>query len=302
MTLDALGIFPGKRLVVFGAGYVGSAVVNEALQRGAEVIALTRNVDKAARLAERGARVIVADLAEDAWHREIDGAHFIVNCISSGGGGAAAYQRSYVEGTRSIGAWLRATGPADKFLYTSSTSVYPQSGGVVDETTSTDGAGETAKILLAAEAVVKEMVEAKACRQAVILRLAGIYGPGRHHVLDQLRTGIRPLAGRGNHRLNLVHRDDIVSAICAALEPKVTSEAYEVFNVVDNGPVSKTEMVEWLARRLGLPFPGFSGEAVPGRRPDPPDRVVSNAKIRTNLGWTPTFPDYRSGYEAILGA
>jgi nucleoside-diphosphate-sugar epimerase len=77
---------------------------------------------------------------------------------------------------------------------------------------------------------------------------------------------------------------------------------YQVFNVVDDLPVRKAEVVAWLAERLGLPVPGFSGAAVPGRRPDPPDRAVSNAKIKEELGWFPRFGDFRAGYEAILGA
>lgn len=304
MSRDALGFFAEKRLVVFGAGYVGTAVVAEALRRGARVTALTRNPEKAARLAEAGARSVVADLADEAWHPEIEGADWVVNCVSSGGGGAAAYQRSYVEGMHSIAAWLRAAGGAQTFLYTSSTSVYPQSEGIVDEAVSTEAATGTGVILLKAEAGVKQAVEDRLCRRGRVLRLAGIYGPGRHHVLDQLRSGVRPLPGKGDHRLNLVYREDIVSAIFAALiaAEETAASAYEVFNVVDDRPVRKSELVEWLAARLGMVFPGFSGKAVPGRRADPPDRVVSNAKIRTQLGWTPRFADFRAGYEAILGA
>jgi len=304
MSCDALGFFSEKRLVVFGAGYVGQAVVTEALRRGAKVTALTRNAEKAARLRETGSRVVVADLATEAWHEEIEAADLVVNCVSSGGGGLAGYQHSYVDGTRSIASWLRKSRPAQVFLYTSSTSVYPQSGGVVDETAPTEGASGTARLLLEAEAVVRQAVETQACHRGVVLRLAGIYGPERHHLLDQLRAGVRPLPGRGDHRLNLVYRDDIVSAVMVALASAGNPERgpYEVFNVADDGPVPKRALVEWLAARLGLPFPGFSGEAVPGRRADPPDRVVSNAKIRTLLGWAPRFPDFRAGYEALLGA
>lgn len=304
MSRDALGFFTEKRLIVFGAGYVGAAVVAEGLRRGARVTALTRNPEKGARLAEAGARSVIADLASDAWHREIEGAELVVNCISSGGGGAAAYQRSYVEGTQSIVAWLRSAGGAQTFLYTSSTSVYPQSEGVVDEEASTVGASGTALVLLAAEAELKAATAERLCRRGRVLRLAGIYGPGRHHVLDQLRSGIRPLPGKGDHRLNLIHRDDIVSAIFTVLGAAEDADAlpYELFNVVDDLPVRKAELVEWLAARLGIDRPGFSGEAVPGRRADPPDRVVSNVKLRTRLGWIPAFADFRAGYEAILGA
>lgn len=301
MSIDALGNFAGKRLAVFGAGYVGSALVEEAVRQRMHVVALTRNSTKAGRLAEAGAKIVIADLASDDWHKQIESADYVVNCVSSGGGGASAYQRSYVEGSQSIVRWLGSVQAPEVFVYTSSTSVYPQSGGTVDEAASTVEAQGNAVTLLAAEDVVRMASQQDKCRRSVILRLAGIYGPERHHILDQLREGVRPLLGRGNHRLNLIYRDDIVAALCAVMS-QTTSERYQVFNVVDDNSVRKSELVTWLATKIGVPPPEFSNQPVPGRRPDPPDRVVSNAKIKATLGWRPRFPDFRAGYTAILGA
>jgi len=122
-------------------------------------------------------------------------------------------------------------------------------------------------------------------------------------LLDQLRAGIGTLAGAGTNRLNLVHRDDIVAAILACLAaPGVVAD--EVFNVSDGAPVPKAEMVAWLAGRLGRPAPGFDGiqPASPRRGGEPvPDRIVSNALLGERLGWRPRYPDYRAGYEQILG-
>src|SRR3954453_14228696 len=73
MTVDAHGNFSGKRLVIFGAGYVGSAVARAAVARGLHVTALTRNPEKAARLRELGVTTVIADLAEPTWHAQIDG-------------------------------------------------------------------------------------------------------------------------------------------------------------------------------------------------------------------------------------
>ncbi len=299
MTADALGNFVGKRLVVFGAGYVGTELVRHALKQCMQVVALTRNAAKAQVLVNLGAETVVADLASSAWHDQIARADYVVNCVSSGGGGAEAYHHSYVEGTRSIVRWLERAGGTERFLYTGSTSVYPQSGGMVDETASTENAMGNARVLLNAEAEVACAASGGAARGAVTLRLAGIYGPDRHHVLDQLRAQVRPLPGRGDHRLNLIYRDDIVSALFFALT--LSGAPYQVFNVVDDMPVTKKDLVAWLAERLGLAVPEFSGEALPGRRPDPPDRAVSNHRLRAR-GWEPRFPDFRRGYEAILGA
>ena len=84
-------------------------------------------------------------------------------------------------------------------VYTSSTSVYSQGGGVqVDETVPATGASERAQLLLDAEARLKS--NAGACARWFVLRLAGIYGPGRHHLLEQVRAG--EVSGTAEHHLN----------------------------------------------------------------------------------------------------
>jgi nucleoside-diphosphate-sugar epimerase len=306
MDMDAHGFFRGKRLVVFGAGYVGGELARQALARGMQVTTLTRNVERAAALAALGAEAIVADLEDEAWHGRIAGvAEFVANCVSAGGGGLEGYRRSYVEGMASILAWARARGAADTLVYTSSTSVYPQDGGVtVDETAPTEGTGERAQLLLETErqlcAPEKTGDPANLpCQRWFILRLAGIYGPGRHHLLEQVRAD--EMAGRGDYHLNLIHRDDIVAAMWAALgaPPKV---ANEIFNVADDGTALKGEITTWLAAQLGVPAPRFTGEPAAGRRTVTPDRIIANTKLKTVLGWQPHYPSFREGYRQILTA
>jgi nucleoside-diphosphate-sugar epimerase len=304
MDTDAHGFFRGKRLVIFGAGYIGGELARQALARGLRVTTLTRNAERAAALAALGAEAIVADLAGDGWHGRIaGGAEFAANCVSAGGGGLEGYRRSYVDGMVSILAWARARGAAGTLLYTSSTSVYPQDGGVtVDETAPTEGSGERAQLLLEAETQLQapEKTGAPAvrpCSRWFILRLAGIYGPGRHHLLDQVRAG--EIAGRGDYHLNLIHRDDIVAAMWAALgaPPLVASE---IFNVADDGAALKGEITAWLAARLGRPAPRFTGEPAAGRRTVTPDRIIANTRLRTRLGWQPHYPSYKEGYSGII--
>ena len=111
MPTDAHGNFVGKRLVIFGAGYVGGAVAAEAVVRRMRVTALTRNESKAAALREVGVETVVADLATEAWHEQIaGGADFVLNCVSSGGRELAGYEQSYFAGMNSIVAWAQARG------------------------------------------------------------------------------------------------------------------------------------------------------------------------------------------------
>lgn len=291
-----------KRLVILGCGYIGAAVARRARAAGLQVDALTRNPARTAELAELGVNPVVADLAADAWHERIaPAADLVLNCVSAGGGGLDGYRRSYLDGMHSLAVWARR-GPVGTVVYTSSTSVYPQTGGVVvDETAQTECADETGRILLEAEAVLRGA--AGACGRWFILRLAGIYGPGRHRLLDHVRAGATEMAGDGSPHLNLAHRDDIGMAIMAALAaPPALRD--EIFNVVDEAPTAKAEVVRWLAAQTGQPAPRFSGGPAGARRgfSTPPDRLISNAKLKAALGWRPQFPSFREGYAAILSA
>jgi nucleoside-diphosphate-sugar epimerase len=290
----------GKRLVIFGCGYVGSALARAAVAAGARVEALTRNPDKAAALRTQGlANVVVADLSAGDWHTQIaSGADYAVNCVSSGGPDTS--RQSYVGGMQSILSWAAGGAPVGTMVYTSSTSVYPQGGGAqVDETAEAPGATPNGVIIRESERML-ESAPAAAIRRYFILRLAGIYGPGRHHLLDQLRTGATSLNGSGAHRLNLAHRDDIVAAILACLTAPA-SVGREIFHVVDSAPALREEVVRWLAGKLGRPMPAFDGGATARRGGAPmPDRVILNEKIQRMLGWRPQYPDYRAGYGNLL--
>ena len=297
MSCAAYGNFSGKRLVIFGCGYVGAEVARQGLERGLRVTALTRNEEKAVALRAEGIEVVVADLATDGWHGQVaGGAELVLNCVSSGGGGIGSYRRSYVAGMVSVLEWARAQGPAGTVVYTGSTSVYPQGGGaVVNEMAPTEGAAERAGILLEAEGLLR--ANRGACARWQVLRLAGIYGPGRHRLLEQVRMG--EVAGWGEHRLNLVYRDDIVAGVWAAFEAAPAVEN-EVFNLADDGAATKGAIVAWLADRLGVARPRFTGEPATGRREVTPDRVIANAKAKAKLGWRPAYPSFREGYEKIL--
>jgi nucleoside-diphosphate-sugar epimerase len=295
------------RLLIFGCGYIGTAVADAALARGWTVTALTRNAAHARQLTSRGILTVVADLADAAWHAQVDRAQdVILNTVSSGGGGLEGYQRAYVEGTRSILAWAGERVDAT-FIYTGSTSVYPQGAGemVTEETPAGEGGSEAARPLLEAERLIREST---CFARWFILRLAGIYGPGRHYLVDQLRAGATVFPGTGKHRLNLAHRDDIVSAILACAQAPAELRN-EIFNVADDAPVPKEEVTAWLAGQLGVTAPIFvrnGGELPPGaarvrgRSGPVPDRRISNSKLQRMLGWRPAYPGFRDGYRQIF--
>jgi len=290
--------FAGRRLIVVGAGYVGGELARRAAGLGMQVTALTRNAAQGAVLHAAGIKVVTADLAGEEWHREINPeAHYVVNCVSSGGGGLEGYRHSYVAGMQSLLRWA-AAGRIGTVLYTSSTSVYPQGdGAVIDETAPTGADNDRAALLVETEELLRS---SRAAEGWFILRIAGIYGPGRHHLLEQLRAG-GVLPGVGLHRLNLAHRDDICAAILATLSAGSDLKD-EVFNVADDAPATKQEVASWLAAQLGRPEPRFDPAMASARRAIVPDRVILNRKLKQLTDWTPAFPDFRVGYRAILAA
>lgn len=295
--------FAERRLVIFGCGYVGAAVAEHALSLGMSVTALTRNEIAANALRARGVKTICALLADDDWHRSIQrGADFVLNTVSAFDPTAAGYRSSYVDGARSIIAWAEnAPNPIGTLVYTSSTGVYPQGGGaMVDEDADVNVNSPSAEILLEAEQIFLR-ARVATIRRAMVLRLAGIYGPGRHSLLDQLRAGAKTINGRGEHRLNLVHRDDVVRAIFAAFAAPAEVRS-GVFNISDGQPGTKSEFVSWLSERLERNAPAFDATVPSIRRGGAgvPDRIIDSQRARSVLGWTPRFSDFRAGYHDIL--
>jgi nucleoside-diphosphate-sugar epimerase len=299
MSAEADGIFAGKRLVIFGCGYLGSEVARQAVGRGLRVTALTRNPATAAALGRLGVETIVAELAGDTWHAQVaEPVDFVLNCVSAGGGGAEGYRRSYVGGMRSVLTWARDTGSPGTLVYTGSTAVYSQDGGVlVDESCPEAGSDERSALLLETENLLRGAEGA--CGRWLVLRLAGIYGPGRHRLLDQVRTG--EVSGDGDPHLNLIYRDDAVAAVWAALGAPA-DVADQVFNVADEGAATKGEIVAWLAERLGVALPRFTGLPAGARRMVAPDRIIVSTRAKQELGWRPRHRTFREGYAEILRA
>jgi nucleoside-diphosphate-sugar epimerase len=226
--------------------------------------------------------------------REFD---WVVNCAASAGGSVDDYRKIYLEGNRNLVTWL-AGSPLKKFVYTSSTSVYCQNdGSVVAEESPAAPAEETSKILVAAE---KLLLAAAAERRfpAVILRVAGIYGPARGHWFKAFLRGAAHLEGEGARWLNMIHRDDLIGVIIAALE---RGRPGEIFNAADNEPVTQLKFFEWLAAELNRPLPPkVPVDPEAWRRRGVTNKRVSNAKLRAELKYEFKFPDFRAGYAAEI--
>jgi nucleoside-diphosphate-sugar epimerase len=137
------------------------------------------------------------------------------------------------------------------------------------------------ELLCRAEQALRERLPA-----TVLLRCAGLYGPGREWLLRRARAG-EPGSGRWSNRL---HVDDAAAAVAHLLG---LAEPATLYNLVDDAPAPEWQVLADLRVLLGEP-------AVPLAGPPPPrGRRIANTRLRGS-GWRPRFPDHRSGYAAVL--
>ena len=185
-----------------------------------------------------------------------------------------------------------------KFVYTSSTSVYGQTdGSVVKESAPTDPQTETGKLLVETERVLTEAA-GKKILPAVILRVAGIYGPGRGHLFQQFLKDEAKITGKGDRFINMIHRDDLIGIILAVLK---NGRAGEIYNAVDDEPVAQIHFFRWLSETLGKWMPPFaSEEETAGRKRGLTNKKVSNRRLRMELGYPFKHPTFRQGYTAEI--
>lgn len=243
--------YKNKKITIFGCGYIGTPIVKQALEQGMTVTALTRNADKIKELEAMGVhRAIQANLHEHSWHNSIvDDQDYVLNCVSAADRTLEGYRTSYIEGQRSILKWANDV-QVGRYIYTSSTGVYPQCHGeVVTEESPTEGASPTGQLLLEAEALLKQ--DTSSIKHWVILRLAGIYGPGRFYLWDKLKAGELEFETSGEEVINYIHRDDVCRGIWAVFAGDL--KGYNAcYNLSDGEPMKKKKLVTDLAKKLKI--------------------------------------------------
>ena len=283
-----------QTITILGCGYLGSALAKQCISKGWTVSALTRNSAKAKDLRAMGVdKVIEAQIEDENWHDQLDSSQdFVVNCVGAASSDAQGYISSYIEGQDSVMKWLQQ-GSVKTFVFTSSTSVYPQSGKrFVDETASCVGVSEKGGLLLAAEQ--KCFPPVSSISRSFILRLSGLYGPGRHLLMNKVKQG-EDIDGNEDRILNLIHRDDAANAVISCLQADA-SNLGRIYNVSDGTHATRGQIVAWLAESLNLSTPSFKGDDEEGT----PNRKVSNNRILDDLSWSPEYSNYQLGYQSIF--
>jgi nucleoside-diphosphate-sugar epimerase len=296
--------------VIFGAGYLGLPVLKLWHGAGDQTIAFTRSTDRIPELATAGADARRADVTEpETLHglselsaRGDRSPEALLYAIGFDRAAGRDIYSVYAEGLRNV---LAALPPSvTRMIYISTTGVYGSAGGGwVDEHTPTDPHREGGKASLAAEQI---LAAHPLGRRGAILRLAGIYGPGRVPYLDKLRAG-EPITAPSEGWLNLIHVDDaarIVVAVDRWLAERKQEDGPHVFCVSDGSPVVRAEYYSEAARLIAAPPPRFAAppDGSPAAARAGANRRVGNAKLAEKLALTLQYPSYREGLAAILTA
>ena len=281
---------PKASVLIAGCGDIGSRLATQLLGNDWQVYGLRRSIDRL----PAGVTGVAGDLFSEQcpvqWPSgQID---YLVYSAAATEHDEAGYQAAYVDGLKNTLSWLEQNGQRPRrLLFVSSSGVFAQKGGEwVDETSPAEATSYSGRIMLDAEQVALNSGIA-----ASVVRLTGIYGPGREWMLGQVRKGYRvavepPLYG------NRIHADDAAGLLAFLLEADRQGKALDDCYIgVDNAPVPLAEVVGWLRERMGV-TEWAAEESI--RRAG--SKRCSNARAKA-LGWEPRYTSYREGYEQILG-
>ncbi len=263
-------------LLILGCGFTGTAAASRALAAGRSVRATVRSPEAARTLRVIGADVTVAPSLTEALVAPLaEGAEVLVTFPPDGVTDEAL---------------AKVMGRARSVVYVSSTGVYGERVGVIDEETPTDARDPKAAMRLAAETAWREA-------GATALRAAGIYGPGRG-LHRRLIEGSYRVPGEGERVVSRLHVEDLAAMALGCLAAGLRGGC---FVAADDAPVPQGEVVRWLCEGLGLPWPRSVplSEAPPTLRHD---RTVLNARVKRALGLTLRYPSWREGFAQCLRA
>ncbi len=286
------------RVLIVGCGYVGLPLGAELVKQGHEVFGLRRSPAAEAELKSAGIKPLIGDITQPgSWPSCLLSYDWVVNCVSASGGGVDEYRAVYLQ-------WhekphrLAGRGVAEEVrLYQQHQRLWPERRLARQGNQSHRTRAETAKLLVETEKVLLEAAREKKF-PAVILRLAGIYGPGRGYWFKQYLKDEARIEGSGARILNMIHRDDAAGAIIAALK---SGRPGEVYNVVDDEPVTQLHFFQWLSGPLGKELPpSVPEDAEAVRKRGVTNKKVSNRRLKMELGYQFKYPTFRQGYTAEI--
>jgi len=272
------------RVLIAGCGDVGSVLASALVNDGHVVYGLKRDTSSL----PDGVIPIQADLTDlgtlTKLPSDIDRLVFMPTPASRD---QAGYEAIFIQGWKNVWAGLQQA--PERSLVVSSTAVYGESdGGTVDEGTDPMPTGFNGKALLQMEQV------AAACTDNLVLvRISGIYGPGRERLIRLAASEGLEVQQTPPYFTNRIHRDDAAAALKHLL---LVDDPAALYVATDDLPAPRYEVVEWLASEQGAEAPVAIVDKQAGK-----GKRVNNQRLRDS-GFELSYPDYRAGYSAVLAA
>lgn len=256
--------------LIIGAGYVGKEIV---LQDS--ITYCTTSHEKKCLLESEGKQALVLDIGVPGLlEKHLAAYDTLILCLAPKRG--ASYAATYLKAARELSSALQAPRKKPLYvLYTSSTSVYgDREGKEVDESVALVPTSDNCKVLQETELGI--LHEAKDTVQVCVLRLGGIWGPGRSFEERAKMMAESGALYNGSAPTNHIHRDDIVRAISFCVEHKLQG----VYNLVADDHPTRKNLYSALFATLGLLPPIFHEEASTSPHRRMTSCCVSNAKIK----------------------
>jgi nucleoside-diphosphate-sugar epimerase len=273
--------------LIFGCGYLGRKVARLWRKAGDRVAAVTRSECRASDIQSDGIEPIIGDVCRTASLRALPEADTVLFSIGFDRAAGSSIHNIYVAGLRNVLDRLPAS--VSRFLYVSTTGVYGDHGQQwVDEQAACDPRTDGARAHWAAEQVLRSHPLGK---RAIVLRLAGLYGPGRVPRKKELLAS-EPIVAPAEGYVNLIHIDDAAAAIVAAGE---RGQPPRTYNVSDGHPVPRREYLRELAEILGAPPPRFADLPPSSKTRGAASKRISNRRMLDELKVQLAFPTLTAG-------
>lgn len=286
------------KIFIAGCGYIGERIARSCRESGVDVVCMVRSPEHGTRLATAGFATIVSAFDDPSALPELDLTERILFYLVPPPGGGITDSRA-----RNFIATIAAAGKPAKIIYMSATSVYGGDGcGVVTEESPTVPDSAMGKRRLDAESAFREYGAARNI-PVVILRVSGIYGPGRLPLM-QISQGQPLLNESESGPSNRIHADDLAAICICAAEKGINGD---IFNISDGHPSSMTSYFNACADALGLPRqPQVSLDEA--RRTMSPlmfsyvtqSRIIDNRKMLTRLNVTLRYETLSAGLAASV--
>jgi nucleoside-diphosphate-sugar epimerase len=275
-----------EKLLIIGCGDIGQRLARQIAPAGYTITGLRRRtcID----LPYLCYRQCDVAQAEQLTPLLAEGFDVIVISMTPAERSDEGYKKAYVDSCQQLITGLEQQAYKPRLiLFVSSTAVYAQNdGGWIDESSPTDPEGFSGRRLLEAEQIILG-----SSYNSSIVRFSGIYGPGRHRLIEQV---LNQRASASPHYTNRIHAEDCAAVLTHLIELAKQHSLDPIYLATDSNPTPMVEVVSWLAEQLEV-CDFLAADAINERG----NKRIGNQRL-LGTGFRLRYPDFKTGYTEML--